>query len=114
MLLRSAQDVLALRPEDLKNDIGVAGPYPPGSECALEVRAFFPVDGRPVEDPVTGSFNASLAQWLVGSGKIVAPYLVSQGTALGRAGRVHVSMDEDGTIWVAGAAITLIAGAVDL
>jgi PhzF family phenazine biosynthesis protein len=114
VLLRSAQDVLAVRPGVLENDIGVVGPYPPGSECALEVRAFFPVAGRPVEDPVTGSFNASLAQWLVGSGAIRAPYVVSQGTALGRAGRVHISTDEDGTIWVAGATVTRIAGEVDL
>jgi PhzF family phenazine biosynthesis protein len=114
VLLRSAQDVLALRPEVLENDIGVAGPYPPGSECAFEVRAFFPVDGRAVEDPVTGSFNASLAQWLVGSSTIAAPYVVSQGIALGRVGRVHISRDEDGTIWVAGATVTRIAGQVDL
>lgn len=114
VLLRTAKDVLALRPEALENDIGVAGPYPPGSECALEVRAFFPVDGRPVEDPVTGSFNASLAQWLVGSGMIAAPYIASQGTALGRTGRIHISKDKDGTIWVAGATVTRIVGEVDL
>jgi PhzF family phenazine biosynthesis protein len=114
VLLRSAQDVLALRPEFLANDIGVTGPYPPGSECAIEVRAFFPVHGRPVEDPVTGSFNASLAQWLVGSGKLAAPYVAGQGTVLGRSGRVHISQDDGGTIWVAGKTVTRIAGEADL
>jgi PhzF family phenazine biosynthesis protein len=114
VLLESAQAVLALRPGALDLDIGVAGRYPRGAECAFEVRAFFPVDGRAVEDPVTGSFNASLAQWLLGTGKAEAPYVVSQGTELGRQGRVHLSRDEDGAIWVAGGTTTVIAGEVDL
>jgi PhzF family phenazine biosynthesis protein len=107
--------VLALRPGALDMDIGVAGPYPAGSECAFEVRAFFPVEGRAVEDPVTGSFNASLAQWLLSSGRASSPYVASQGTALGRRGRVHISRDDtDGSVWVAGATTTLISGEVDL
>jgi PhzF family phenazine biosynthesis protein len=114
VLLGSADAVLALKPGVLEHDIGVAGPHPPGSECAIEVRAFFPVGGRAVEDPVTGSFNASLAQWLVGSGRLPVPYVASQGTALGRAGRVHVTRDNDGTIWIAGATVTRISGDVDL
>jgi PhzF family phenazine biosynthesis protein len=78
------------------------------------VRAFFPKDGTMVEDPVTGSLNASLAEWLIRSGRVTAPYVASQGTALGRAGRVHVSLDDDGTIRVAGGTVTCISGSVDL
>src|SRR5215471_8544529 len=112
ILLASAQAVLDVRCVAGDLDIGIAGPYPPGSECEFEVRAFFPVDGQPVEDPVTGSLNASLAQWLLGSGLATAPYVVSQGTAIGRRGRVDA--DEEGTIWVSGATMTRITGQVDL
>ena len=114
ILLASAEAVLAVRPGGVDSDVGVAGPFPPGSECAFEVRAFFPVDGRAVEDPVTGSLNASLAQWLLSSGRAASPYVASQGTAIGRRGRVHVRRDDDGTVWVAGATTTRISGQVDL
>ncbi len=114
VLLRSADAVLALRPGSLEHYVGAAGPYPAGSECALEVRAFFLQDSRTVEDPVTGSLNAALAQWLLGSGRLTAPYLVSQGTALGRRGRVALTRDDDGTIWVGGETVTGISGVVDL
>jgi PhzF family phenazine biosynthesis protein len=110
ILLESAQAVLDVRPGDGDLDVGLAGPYPLGSECAFEVRAFFPVGGRSVEDPVTGSFNASLAQWLLWSGRATAPYVASQGTVLGRRGRVHIDADADGTIWVSGATATRIKG----
>ncbi|HEY3020767.1 MAG TPA: PhzF family phenazine biosynthesis protein [Solirubrobacteraceae bacterium] len=114
VLLRSADDVLALRPGFVDLDVGVVGPYPRGAPHAFEVRAFFPKEGTTVEDPVTGSLNASLAQWLLGTGRATAPYTVSQGTALGRSGRVHVSRDADGVIWVGGGAVTCVAGAVEL
>src|SRR5262249_59000932 len=114
ILLASAQAVLDVRCVTGDLDLGIAGPYPPGSECEFEVRAFFPVDGQPVEDPVTGSLNASLAQWLLGSGRATAPYVVSQGTAIGRRGRVRIDTDEEGTIWVSGATMTRITGQVDL
>lgn len=114
VLLRSAQDVLKLRPAPAELDIGVIGPYPPGSPEAFEVRAFFPKDGCMVEDPVTGSLNAALALWLLGSSRARAPYVVSQGTVLGRSGRVHVSRDADGTVWVGGGTVTCIAGQVEL
>jgi len=114
ILLESAQAVLSVKSVTGDLDLGVIGPYPAGSECDFEVRAFFPVDGQPVEDPVTGSLNASLAQWLLGSGRATAPYVVSQGTALGRRGRVRVDTDEEGTIWVSGATMTRITGQVDL
>jgi len=114
VLLASADAVLAVRPDALDLDLGLAGPYPPGSDVSYEVRAFFTVGGRTVEDPVTGSFNASLAQWLLSSGRAAAPYVASQGTVLGRRGRVHVSADDEGTIWVAGATSTRISGEADL
>jgi predicted PhzF superfamily epimerase YddE/YHI9 len=63
---------------------------------------------------LTGSLNASLAQWLTGTGRAHAPYVVSQGTALGRAGRVHVHLGEDGTIWIGGSVATCVTGQVDL
>jgi PhzF family phenazine biosynthesis protein len=114
VLLGDAAQVLSLRPSAVRSYLGVAGPYPPGSECAFEVRAFFMQDDLAVEDPVTGSLNASLAQWLFESGRVTGSYLVSQGTALGRRGRVRLSRDADGTVWVAGATVTQISGEVDL
>jgi PhzF family phenazine biosynthesis protein len=117
VLLDSAAAVLAVKPGDITDPelkLGVAGPYPAGSPAAFEVRTFFPNDGSTVEDPVTGSFNASLAGWLLGTGRASAPYVVSQGTVLGRAGRVHVSRDADGTIWIGGGTITCVSGQVDL
>jgi PhzF family phenazine biosynthesis protein len=96
-------------------NVGLAGPYPVGSECAVEVRALFNDDrGRLLEDPVTGSLNASLGQWLVGSGRVSAPYVASQGTLLGRRGRAHISEDDRGVIWLAGDTHTLVEGSVEL
>ena len=114
VLLRDAGAVLDVRPDwaafgDL--DIGVAGLYPEGSECAVEVRAFCPGVGV-VEDPVTGSLNASVGQWLAGD-RLPTSYVASQGTALGRAGRVHVEREGD-TVWVGGDAATTIKGTVDV
>lgn len=114
ILLASAADVLALDPGPMDFDLGVVGPYPAGSPEAFEVRAFFPKDGASVEDPVTGSLNASLAQWLLGSGRAQAPYVASQGTVLGRAGRVHISSDAEGAVWVGGGTTTCISGAVEI
>ena len=114
VLLESAEAVLALRPGfvgDLL--VGVVGPYPEGASQAFEVRAFFPKDGVTVEDPVTGSLNASLAQWLLATGRARAPYVAGQGTALGRAGRVHVSIDDD-AIWIGGGTLTCVSGQVEL
>ena len=67
-----------------------------GDGCAFEVRAFFPGNNGMAEDPVTGSLNAALAQWLIGAGLAPDSYIASQGTALGRAGRVHVERDASG------------------
>ncbi len=112
VLLESADRVLALRPGLVDIDIGVAGPYPEGSPVAFEVRAFFPKNGTTVEDPVTGSLNASLAGWLLATGRAKAPYVASQGTALGRCGRVHISYDDG--VWVGGDTITCVEGQVDI
>jgi PhzF family phenazine biosynthesis protein len=114
VLLRDADAVLALRPGFVDLDLGVIGPCPEGSETAFEVRAFFPAQGATGEDPVTGSLNASLAGWLLETGKAHAPYVASQGTALGREGRVHISTDAAGTIWVGGGTVTCIEGDVAL
>ncbi len=114
VLLASAEAVLAVKPGLTDMDLGIAGPYPPGAGAAFEVRAFFPKDGATIEDPVTGSFNASLAQWLLATGRAKAPYLDQQGTALGRRGEVRISSDSDGTVWVGGSVLTCTSGTVDL
>ena len=114
VLLPSAEAVLALRPSFADLNLGVVGPHPDDAEAAFEVRAFFPKDGAMVEDPVTGSLNASLAEWLLRSGRASAPYVASQGAALGRAGRVGVSRDPDGTIWAGGRTVTRVTGEVEL
>jgi len=113
VLLASAEAVLAIRPGAVDLDIGVVGRYPAGSPEAVEVRAFSP-QITSLEDPVTGSLNASLGQWLLGSGRVTAPYVASQGTALGRRGRVHVSLDADGQVWVGGGTVTCVSGTVEL
>jgi PhzF family phenazine biosynthesis protein len=114
VLLRDADAVLALKPGFVDLDVGVVGAHPEGSPEAFELRAFFPKDGSTVEDPVTGSLNASVAGWLLATGRATAPYVARQGTALGRAGRIHVSVDGDGAIWVAGGTVTCVDGAVEL
>ena len=114
VLLASADAVLAIRPGPTDLEIGVAGPHPPGGPAAFEVRAFTASDGGTAEDPVTGSLNASLAQWLLATGRAQAPYLARQGTALGRNGQVRITSDPDGAVWVGGSTVTCISGTVDL
>jgi PhzF family phenazine biosynthesis protein len=114
VLLESADAVLAVEPGFTELDLGLVGPHPDGSPEAFEVRGFFPKDGALVEDPVTGSLNASLAEWLLRTGRAQAPYVARQGTVLGRAGRVHLSQDPDGTIWVGGGTVTCVSGEVEL
>jgi PhzF family phenazine biosynthesis protein len=115
VLFESAKRVLELRPGPLDFDLGVVGFHPEGSEAEIELRAFAPLGGGAwVEDPVTGSLNASVAQWLLGSGRLTAPYVASQGGAIDRAGRVHISQDDDGTIWVGGCTETVISGSAEL
>lgn len=118
VMLHSAAQVLAIEPDYAAMqglEVGVVGAYPAGSECHVEVRAFIAGGtASPYEDPVTGSLNASLAQWLIGSGLAPQRYLASQGTALGRAGRVALERDERGQVWVGGASVTYIDGQVTL
>ena len=114
--LDSAASVLAIEPDhaSLKPlaKVGVIGPHPTGADCAFEVRAFAAAIGV-AEDPVTGSLNASLAQWLIGEGVAPANYVAAQGTRLDRAGRVHVAQRE-GQVWVGGASVICIEGSVRL
>jgi PhzF family phenazine biosynthesis protein len=114
VLLRDANAVLSLEPAVSDLDLAAVGFYPQGAPAAFEVRAWFPAPGGLIEDPVTGSLNASLAQWLLASGRLTAPYLASQGAAIGRAGHVHVSQEADGSIWVGGETVTAISGSVEL
>lgn len=113
--LASARDVLDLQPDPGRAgnlEIGVVGPHPAGSETRFEVRAFS--GGDPVwEDSVTGSLNAGLARWLIDTGFAAPPYTASQGTVLGRRGRVHISL-RDGNIWVGGHVTSCIGGTVRL
>lgn len=121
--LASADAVLALKPDFTAADaydIGVVGPRKVGvvgqsrsQDSDVEVRAFFRSGGMAVEDPVTGSLNAAVAQWLLGDGTLRAPYVASQGTARGRSGRVFVDQ-VDSKIWIGGDVVTCIDGTVNL
>ncbi len=112
--LGSLDELLAVEPVPGEHKVGLVARLADGDEAAIEVRAFFPKDGTTVEDPVTGSLNASLACWLLGDGTLAAPYRSRQGTVLGRHGLVDVEQDADGTIWVGGATTTRIRGTVEL
>jgi PhzF family phenazine biosynthesis protein len=114
LLLESAEAVLAVQPGLVDHDVGLVGPHAPGAAEAFELRAFFPKDGATTEDPVTGSLNASVAQWLLASGRARAPYVAAQGTALGRAGRVHVTTGADGGVWVGGGTVTCVRGSIEV
>jgi PhzF family phenazine biosynthesis protein len=135
VMLQSAEQVLALRPDGAVLaglDIGVVGPNSKASgqkplggkigvvgareehDTQFEVRAFFPGNNGLCEDPVTGSLNAALAQWLIGAGLAPDRYVAAQGTALAREGRVFIQRDANGTIWVGGQSVTCIHGHVTL
>ena len=143
LLLDSPATVLQLTPDHaalarLGVKVGVAGIYPEAEESEsplirrvnreaaafgarardnaaprLEVRAFAAATGIN-EDPVTGSLNASLAQWLIGEGLLPDNYIASQGINIGRAGQVHVRRDADGQVWIGGHTVTCIEGTVQL
>jgi PhzF family phenazine biosynthesis protein len=126
VMLRSAEQVLALKPDGAvlagldvgvvgpRGKVGVTAPQAPGCDTDFEVRAFFPGNNGLTEDPVTGSLNAALAQWLMGAGLAPSRYVAAQGTALGRAGRVHIERDDEGSIWVGGESVSCISGQVTL
>jgi PhzF family phenazine biosynthesis protein len=112
VMLRSARQVLSLKPDwgslaPLK--LGVVGPHDAGHDAAYEVRAF--IGGGGYEDPVTGSLNASLAQWLIGAGLAEPSYIAAQGTALQRAGRVYLRR-VGGEVWVGGDVVDVIRGEI--
>jgi PhzF family phenazine biosynthesis protein len=130
VMLRSAEAVLALQPDSVilaGLDIGVVGARGneratasndtptqsagASSDTQFEVRAFFPGNNGLCEDPVTGSLNAAIAQWLIGAGLAPTRYIAAQGTALARAGRVHVE-SEGNVIWIGGASVTCVDGTV--
>ena len=125
VMLRSAEQVLQLKPnaEILAGlDVGVVGPrgkvgvigaHDADDDTAFEVRAFFPGNNGMTEDPVTGSLNAALAQWLMGAGLAPERYVAAQGTALQRAGRVYIERDGE-RIWVGGDVVTCVDGSVQL
>jgi PhzF family phenazine biosynthesis protein len=115
LLLRTPEAVLAADPDRARSAgirVGLAARYPDSARpdgVALEVRAFFS-DGTDLsEDPVTGSLNAGLAQWLVPAGHVPSRYVAAQGTVIGREGRVHVEAD-GGRFWVGGATRTMVVG----
>ena len=112
VMLGSAQQVLDIKPNWAALaplNLGVVGPHDPNFEANLEVRALVGRGGY--EDPVTGSLNASLAQWLMGAGLIKSPYIAAQGTILQRNGRVHLRKDND-NIWVGGHVVEVIRGEI--
>ncbi|MGQ0652786.1 MAG: PhzF family phenazine biosynthesis protein [Betaproteobacteria bacterium] len=114
VMLRSAGEVLALSPDWAALDplkLGVVGPHDKGHDAAFEVRAF--IGGGGYEDPVTGSLNASLAQWLTAAELAPAAYVAAQGTALKRAGRVHLRKDAE-AVWVGGEVVDVVRGEIHL
>lgn len=114
ILLDSAEAVLAIEPDrnpSRRIDVGIVGPHPDGGDAAFEVRALFSdAHGALIEDPVTGSLNASLGQWLFASGRAQGAYVAAQGTKIGRKGRVYVEQDDSGQVWVGGYSHTLFSG----
>lgn len=116
LLLRDAQTVLDVNPDPsmLEGlDVGIVGFHDDEHEADIEVRAFFPGNAGLTEDPVTGSLNAALAQWLISSGRIGPRYVAAQGTVLSRRGRVHVEAAGE-YIWIGGRCTTVIDGSVTL
>jgi PhzF family phenazine biosynthesis protein len=114
--LATAEEVLALEP-DLSAIpdamIGAIGAYPEGADHAFELRTFAPGLGV-AEDPVCGSMNASVAQWLISNGDAPDSYQVSQGARVGRAGTITITTDPDARVWVGGATTTCIRGSITL
>jgi PhzF family phenazine biosynthesis protein len=114
--LATAGEVLALEPDDVllrELMVGVVGPYPADSPRQFEVRAFAGPVGVP-EDPVTGSLNAGIGQWLIADGTAPRAYLAGQGARVGRRGVVTVESDDAGDVWVGGSATTCITGTVEI
>lgn len=115
--LNSAVDVLAADSSKVRwpafKGIGLFAPQAPGSECDYEVRMLAPSSGMS-EDPITGSLNAAIAKWMLASGRLQKPYLVAQGTSIGRSGRVTVNAGSDGVAWIGGQVHIVIEGQVHI
>ncbi|KNZ31182.1 MAG: phenazine biosynthesis protein PhzF [Methylibium sp. NZG] len=114
VMLSSRDELLAVRPDHVAMQglaIGAVAPWP-GGDAQFEVRAFV-ADAGGYEDPVTGSLNAGLAQWLIGAGLAPPKYIASQGTVLQRAGRVHVEVQGSDT-WIGGHSVTCVRGELTL
>jgi len=115
--LKSAADVLAADASQVRwptfKSIGLFAPQAPGHECDHEVRMLAPSSGMS-EDPITGSLNAAIAKWLQAAGRLQKPYLVAQGTAIGRMGRVTVKGSLGGVAWVGGQVHIVIEGHVSI
>jgi len=114
VLLKSAEDVSNVRPQMTYPgtiDVGVVGPHETGAPADFELRAFFSdQNGMVREDPVTGSLNASVAQWLFATGRAKGRYVAAQGRSIGHAGRIALSIDADNQVWVGGKAVVLSGG----
>ena len=117
VMLSSRAEVLALKPDYAAlagQMLGVVAPWDAardGNEAQFEVRAF--ISGLATEDPVTGSLNAGIAQWLTSVGLAPNSYIASQGTALGRTGRVYVEREGE-NVWIGGRTLTCIQGTLDI
>ena len=118
VLLPSADDVRSVEPagsHPKRFDVGLVGPYPQGNRTAFELRAFFTDHlGNVREDPITGSLNAAVAQWLISTGRATAPYVASQGQCVGRKGLVHVTQDHELRVWIGGSTVTLVEGGISI
>lgn len=118
VMLKSAADVLAIEAPKhaaTRIDIGVVGQHAPGGDADWEIRAIFS-DGQGglIEDPATGSLNASVGQWLFDAGYAQDRYIAAQGTRIGRQARIRVSRDDAGQVWVGGQTQTLVNGTIDV
>lgn len=112
--LADAEAVIAVQParsHSARIDIGLVGLYASDQSSVYEVRALFSDPyGAIIEDPVTGSLNASVAEWMISEGLATPPYIATQGTCLARSGRIRIDRDVAGQIWVGGATNTLFSG----
>lgn len=120
IMLENAEAVRAVKPKGswqrrvdigIVGKVGIIGAEQDAADTQWELRAIFSNHtGSLVEDPVTGSLNASTAQWLYASRRQIGPYIAAQGSCIGRAGRIHVRQDDDGTVWVGGGCRSLFMG----
>ena len=115
--LKSVADVLAADSSKVRwptfKAIGLFAPHVAGSECDYEVRMLAPSSGMR-EDPITGSLNAAIAKWMLAAGRLQNPYLVAQGTSIGRLGRVAVKAESSGVVWIGGQVHIVIEGHVNV